>query len=508
MAVLAGSLGGPPGGSRIAYSRVVVGQEEISCEDWVDRKLYVLDPDHLDAAPQRLTAYSDLYELAVAASEDGATTVLSGGASRHDSGVFRVSPADASVSPIQVLGQEVFDAPATVSVSRDGAFATWISVDGRVVVGATDGSEMEALPGGEDRPDEVAYFVSFLPDDRLLVTTALDPEAPADWQIGTMAADGSDRRPTPVDIGGRRLTSVVPSADGSKVILGVWSEAEQMPRYTLVALADGSESALSLPPWAGPPAWSPDGTKLVVSIAPPDTEGRLAVFDVASGSVVTQIAESVGASACAPAWLPAVGPFVLPPPTPVPSGVPLTFEIGELRPARYAIGMFQPNMEATFGAGWQAHRNDADLWATGLLGFPTSQLNMVRIQVGLTGPCSTDDQVSLGPSPTDVVAWLQTRADLTVSDPRPLNLAGYTGVEVDIVGVDGSACPDDPEAAWALFNLGDSWATLFPGERARIATVDVSGRSVSALLFSPINEFDAFILAATPVMDSFAFPAS
>jgi hypothetical protein len=200
---------------------------------------------------------------------------------------------------------------------------------------------------------------------------------------------------------------------------------------------------------------------------------------------------------------------VYPAPTPAPSGAPAEFEVGVLEAGHYALNTFQPNMEMTVGAGWFARRNWVDGWSIARPEIEGSELDAGRIQVGLSGPCGTEGEVTLGAAPNDVVDWLASRPDLQVRDPRAVNLGGYPGIEVDVIGIPGQACadyPDDP--SWQLFYLGDDAAGLGQGESVRISTVDVNGRSVSFMIFSFANEIDRFSQWAAPVIASFNFPGN
>jgi hypothetical protein len=150
-----------------------------------------------------------------------------------------------------------------------------------------------------------------------------------------------------------------------------------------------------------------------------------------------------------------------------------------------------------------------DGWSIARTDFEASELDGGRIQVGLTGPCGDEGQVALGSAPTDVIDWLRQRTDLSVSEPRAINLGGYTGLEVEVQGIAGSACAQDPDFPyWQLFFLGDDAAGLGDGEVVRISVVDVAGRSVAFMIFSSEADLGPFGDQAVLVMETFTFPGS
>jgi hypothetical protein len=307
-----------------------------------------------------------------------------------------------------------------------------------------------------------------------------------------------------VDLGEDLYTDVVVSPDGAQAVLGKW--VGEVRGWEILTLADDSLEEIVLPEGAENPSWAPDGKRLVVQAGAPDTQ--LVEVTVATGAT-RQLTNLEGASACNPTWAAGDVGMTFPAPSAAPSGQPREFEVGVLDAGRYALTTFQPNMEMTVEDGWYVRRNWVDGWSIARPEFELSELDAGRIQVGLTGPCGDEGQVVLGSAPIDVVSWLTSRADLAVSEPRAINYGGYTGLEVEVQGLAGAACVEDPEFPfWQLFLLGEDAAGLAEGELVRISVVDVAGRSVAFLIFSFVDEVGPFGDLAAPVMDSFTFPGS
>jgi hypothetical protein len=147
---------------------------------------------------------------------------------------------------------------------------------------------------------------------------------------------------------------------------------------------------------------------------------------------------------------------------------------------------------ATVPAGWGGV-GTSRLTATQGFAGPTG------ITVGASGavnvpsdPCDAVGQVSESASPADVVAELEARDDLVVSDPIDTTLGGYAGLRVDVeFPADLSACGED---FYILFAEPDGSGTpaLGPSNLFRIWIVDVEGRPVVFWIAS---------FAATPADD-------
>jgi hypothetical protein len=197
-------------------------------------------------------------------------------------------------------------------------------------------------------------------------------------------------------------------------------------------------------------------------------------------------------------------------PTPGPNETRI-FERGVLAAGRYRITTFQPNLELTVPTGWLARRNYVDGFSVTLLAGSSGEIDSARLQVGYTTPCGDPkDSKVLGPTPRDVIDWLEARPDLHVSATRPVNLGGYTGLSADVTF--GKQTCTDPEGPppdlLVLFPVGQDVFHIQPDETIRFITVDVRGQSVTFLVDAIGEDLEPFAAAAQSILDSITFPAS
>ena len=141
------------------------------------------------------------------------------------------------------------------------------------------------------------------------------------------------------------------------------------------------------------------------------------------------------------------------------------------------------------------------------------------VQVVLNGPCRESPTQAIGPEPEALVAWLQANEWLTVTDPRPVNLGGWTGLQVDVSQARNPAGSCEPPPSDAptdlvdtleqqvyifLFGADNFW--IAPDERVRMLIVDVGGRSFTILAgVLESSEFEGFIEAVLPTLESIRF---
>jgi hypothetical protein len=197
----------------------------------------------------------------------------------------------------------------------------------------------------------------------------------------------------------------------------------------------------------------------------------------------------------------------VPGPAPSPSpGAPRILERGVLEPGTYLADKSQPKVQLTFPAGWHARRNYADGITFGKIADPVEEeLAIATIYIGLDGPCPNAGEVSLGSVPQDVVSWLESRSDLQTSNKRQVNVAGHTGISIDVTAVD-NACPGDEGHLHMLYFSGQDAIWLMDGQQARFIAIDVGGRTLDFQLFSTPDAMAGFASAAQPILDSVEFP--
>lgn len=176
------------------------------------------------------------------------------------------------------------------------------------------------------------------------------------------------------------------------------------------------------------------------------------------------------------------GPGPTPAPSPTPAATPTPAPSPTLAPTPLPAMMEVQGDAASWSAvvpdGWTS-LGDSRLAASQGYAGPTG------ISIGASGavnvpsdPCDGVGKVSDAASPADVVAELEARDDLVVSDPVDTTLGGYAGMRVDVeVPADLSACGED---YYILFAEPDGSGTpaLGPSNRFRVWILDVAGRPV------------------------------
>ena len=176
----------------------------------------------------------------------------------------------------------------------------------------------------------------------------------------------------------------------------------------------------------------------------------------------------VGGPAATPT--PSVTPSATLTPSPTPSGTP--------KPTRMEVQGDSARWTALVPAGWTGG-GSSRITASQGHGGPTG------ISVGASGavnvpsdPCDGSGKHSDAASPADVVAELEARDDLVVSDPIDTTLGGYAGLRVDVrFPADLSACSADSYFLFAEPD-GSGIPALGPSNLFRIWILDVEGRPI------------------------------
>ena len=128
-----------------------------------------------------------------------------------------------------------------------------------------------------------------------------------------------------------------------------------------------------------------------------------------------------------------------------------------------------------------------------------------RVQVVFDGGCIESDTILLDSSPNALVDWLQGHDLLETSTAQPVNVAGYSGLQVDVTvaQVETDPCETDgPAQRTFLYPVGQDFFSLLPGERLRVITLDVGGRPFSILITSEADTFDTFAELVRPILES------
>jgi len=155
-------------------------------------------------------------------------------------------------------------------------------------------------------------------------------------------------------------------------------------------------------------------------------------------------------------------------------------------PGLYTSTGFKPSTTFYLGTGWEATADQPDYLElrrqTAVRGQADGFLSFSRLRLAFTGPCESSATQLVSGGPEAVMHWLQTRKDLLVSDPVPIDAGGVSGLRMDIkTNPQPPSCPDlgaGTEPGYYLFRTGSSPFFLRPGERAQLSALDVAGQTV------------------------------
>lgn len=502
-----------PTGMRIIYSRQVALREQEGCDGINDAKLHVIDPENVEAPPYRLTLPTDLYERSPEWSSDGSQIVFAGDVQNAPSAMFGIQPdgmslrtiTEAAVGPFQSV--ELALAPNASSVAYTTFEAIWLApLDGsgpQLVAGVAPPESPDEPP-----PEPSAFYpaLDYLPDGRLLIVVS--PVDGSEAHLEIISPGSGDAAQAEFNLKGLSVESIAVAADGDLIALSAGSEEGSTLHVGHLSQsgADLEQVAHEIAN-AKQPAFAPDGGQLAFQGGTPGEEA-IYVLDLTSG-LATQLTDPTQALGCSPTWSMATEGLAGPRPSPSP-GELFIFERGVLLPGTHRLDRIQPNMELTFPEGWHARRNYVDGWSVARIGETLVQeVDSGRIQVGLTGPCFDDEQVILGPRPSDLADWIQGREDLIIERVSAINLGGYTGLSMDVTPREGSHCDQQPEfQQWVLFFIGEDVDKMGdPSERLRLVALDVRGVTVAYQVYSDADNIDAYWNDhALPLLETLAFP--
>jgi class 3 adenylate cyclase len=166
------------------------------------------------------------------------------------------------------------------------------------------------------------------------------------------------------------------------------------------------------------------------------------------------------------------------------------------------------------GPEWTLVGDRADVVALVHESQPRGWIDIVLVSAVLEPPCAEASPEFIGAAPEDVIDWLAGRPWLVHDSPRPYNVGAYTGRSVDIELPMGepTPCAEDPGSR-AFFRLGSpeerdpfgSLWTLEVGERKRVISIDVGGRTVTLVIGSPFDDVEQFWQLAAPKLQTIEF---
>jgi hypothetical protein len=181
------------------------------------------------------------------------------------------------------------------------------------------------------------------------------------------------------------------------------------------------------------------------------------------------------------------------------------------------LTVFRPRLEFTVPDDrWTVAAETTDIFELGRLDEAGEPLNGVyidgtQVQVVFDPPCPVGSTKLINERPQALIEALQANEFISVSDPRPVSFAGYTGLQVDISYVKpvGDACGPVPEGedenVLHLFPAGNGTFRLGPDpeDRVRLISIDVEGRPLTFIVGTyDLAGYPQFEQIAQPIVES------
>jgi class 3 adenylate cyclase len=191
--------------------------------------------------------------------------------------------------------------------------------------------------------------------------------------------------------------------------------------------------------------------------------------------------------------------------------------IGSLDIGSYTSQQFQPAITLRItDLGWTANREGPEV--LGLLRdtAPRGSVYFLRVQEVIEDPCVQGGEgAGTGLAVADLIADLRARDHLAVGDPRPAEVGGFTGEQVDVTVSDGvfAACGGMPGGEAAIFRAGSEIWSASPGERFEVISVVVGDQPVTIVMSTDwtqtpsVQELENLLQLGQTVIDSVEFPS-
>jgi dipeptidyl aminopeptidase/acylaminoacyl peptidase len=453
-----------------------------------------------------LTPGAGFFEHQATWAPDGSSIVFRGTDATGREGIWAVAASGAKLT--RAISNDVTDTfPGRPVVSATSpAMLAWPGFNGEIWTAHADGTAPHAfttglvkVDSGPDKPSPVSYAD----------LDWLSRSSPGQSRLALVVLDGSSADPSEdlpagvlytVDVTGSKPARIAGSdglavaqarwsPDGSRVALTIRHGATTVIEVASSTLGTGTGPAVSIQQAtahevaggsgasanARDPAWSPDGSKLAFAS---DATGTFEIYTIdAAGGTPTQVTHTEASRAsCAPSWG-STKTEVAGPPTAPSDGALLPLARGWLPGGTYTTDRFDPAFKVTLPVGWQVWQSDVDdVWLRDFTDTAFLDLDIGRITVSYPQGCYGTPTELAPKTAHDLIAWLQKRQKLKVTQLKTTQVGGAPAIQVDVTGVSPGTC--EPPSRILLFDVANGSLFVRPGETIRLIAVDVRGTLV------------------------------
>jgi len=184
--------------------------------------------------------------------------------------------------------------------------------------------------------------------------------------------------------------------------------------------------------------------------------------------------------------------------------------LGDLAPGTYTSYQLEVPLTYTLPEGWRNHFDTPlgfALQSASAADFATSGIFLFLDVYGSDqSSCVKRPADGLGRSSGDLIGWLGTLPDLSITPPQAASVGGLTGSVVDVtVSSGGPVCSPSEYKLW-VSDYAPLWFGTELGTVQRTYLLDLPSRyNVLILVTAAEADFDAFAAEADAVVESFAF---
>ena len=480
-----------------------------------DARLWMMDPDGTDQVP--LLPTSDVFQGQPAWRPDGKAVVFVGVEQDFTQPLWTVAADGTATERLQPSTDSYTAASSDPAWSRDGKRIALIDA-GAIVTIAPDGSgrvevrqqtKPDGPPGQPPPPVDVYQAPTWMPDGRIAFVrrdgaTDATPEGPG--ALYAVAADGTGyEQLLGLELNTLAVDSAAWSPDGQRIALAAQKGAADSQIWLVNSDGTGLRQ-LTTEGASKAPTWSPDGSSIAFTSS---RDGHFEIYRMAAdGSAQERLTDTASTVAnCRPTWADVDASMKTPAPSTSPapgaSAGLAEYHRGRLDAGHYRESTFAPVFTMDLPSGWDGRRNYIDAMAMGRPDMPRSELDVGKIQTVSPDGCARADFVAIGQTPLDLVTWLQHHKLLKTSNLQAVNLAGYSGLKIDVQVRKSPTCPDRPQQHVDLFGIGQDSFGMGTTDQLTFVVLDVKGTPVTIIYGGPPEE--GFKAAAQPIVDSIKF---